>query len=115
MTNSFRNWRQEVREELEILATEMEQVEYEKRVPHVDITQELLCGWFNDSYHPDDDEFKSHFTPVELAAMAAFNAFFDERIALLPESYGTVQNWLKCHVWREVMFEAQKTLTLIPA
>ena len=115
MANSGRDWRLIIREELEILASEQEQVDYEKRVPHVDITQELLCGWFDDSYYPDDDEFRSWFTPSELEAMASFNAFFDERTALLPESHGTVQNWLNCPAWRGVMLEAQKTLSLIPA
>ena len=115
MTNEPRDWRLIIREELEVLSSEAEQLEYEKNVPFVDITVELLCGWSDDSYYPDDDEFKSWFTEAELEATSAFNEFFDERIPLLPESNGTVQSWLNCPAWREIMAEAQKTLSLIPA
>ena len=39
-------WRQITIEQLQLLASEAEQLEYERNVPQVDITNELLCGWF---------------------------------------------------------------------
>jgi hypothetical protein len=108
-------WRRIIREELGLLASEKEQLEYEKNVPHVDITAELLCGWFDDSYHPDDEGFRSCFESHELEVLARFNRFYDERTSKLPESKGTVRTWLETPVWREVMREAQSTLTQIAA
>jgi hypothetical protein len=108
-------WRQIVRDELELLASEEEQLAYEKNVPHVDITTELKCGWFDDSYHPDDKNFCSCFSENELEVLARFSNFYDSRCSLLPESNGTVRTWLQTPVWREVMREAQLTLKCLAA
>ena len=109
------DWRRIIRAELELLASEREQLAYEKNVPNVDITAELLCGWFDDTYHPNDGGFSSCFDRHELEVLARFNQFYDERTPLLPESKGTIQTWLETPVWREVMHEAQCTLIQIAA
>ena len=108
-------WRQIVVEELEMLSSEAEQLAYEHNVPHVDITAELLSGWFDDSYHPEEAQFRSCFTTAELTALADFNAFFDERVDRLPKSNGTVKSWLESLVWREVMHAASQTLDRVAA
>lgn len=97
-------------EQLEMLASETEQLKYEKNVPSVDVTAELISGWFDDSYHPDDAHFRSCFTDAELAALAEFDALFEERRRLLPESKGSVKSWLASPAWREVMNAASRTL-----
>jgi len=107
------DWHQIISEELELLASEEEQLAYEKNVPHVDITAELLCGWFDDSYHPDDNEFCSCFTELELAALARFNQLYDIQSSKLPESKGTVSTWLDTAAWKKVMQEAKNTLNLL--
>ena len=84
-------------------------------MPHVDITVELLCQWFDDQYIPDDPFFVSCFTAAELDALAEFHRFYDERSDHLPESQGTVRTWLANPVWREVMKMAGETLTQIAA
>jgi len=109
------DWRRIIREELAFLASEEGLIEYERNVPHVDITAELLCGWFDDSYHPHDEGFCSCFERHELEVLARFNEFYDERTSRLPESKGTVRTWLQTSAWREVMREAQLTLTKIAA
>lgn len=96
-----------------MLASENEQLTYERNVPHVDITAELVAGWFDDSYHPDDPHFQSCFSPVELLALAEFNAVFDANVPHLPKSGGTVRSWLASSVWREVMHAASKTRSRI--
>ena len=97
---------------LKLLASEEEQLAYERDVPHVDITAELVCMWFNDQYHPDRG-FAALFTPDEMAVLAQFHQFYDERVDRLPESQGKVQTWLACPLWREIMQEAQRALKRI--
>jgi hypothetical protein len=106
-------WRQIITDQLRVLASDTAQLEYERRVPHVDISTELLCQWFDDSYHPDDPGFRSSFSSDELNALAEFNALFEERDDSLPESAGTVATWHASPTWREVMDAASKTLARI--
>ena len=58
---------------LKLLSSEEEQLAYEKNVPHVDITAELRCMWFDDLYCPQDAFFRSCFTAGELEALAQFH------------------------------------------
>jgi hypothetical protein len=104
--------RNNIIEILELLASEEKQLAYERDVPHVDITAELVCMWFNDQYHPGRG-FDAFFSPDELAALARFHQFYDERVDRLPESQGTVRTWLADPLWREIMREAQETLKRI--
>ncbi len=102
-------WKRVVVEQLEMLASEEQQLEYEANVPGVDITVELVSGWFDDSYHPDSPEFLACFTAAELDALKRFTKFYDERREYLPKSNGTVRTWLKNPLWRQVMDEASYT------
>ena len=108
-------WRQVIREQLEMLACEADQREYESNVPHVDITTELIAGWFDDSYHPQTPDFRSCFSIDELELLDSFNTLFGARVDRLPESNGTVESWLSSSVWREVMRAAAETLQRIAA
>jgi hypothetical protein len=98
---------------LSMLGSEEEQLAYEKAVPWVDITSELGCMWFDDTYHSDDEHFRAHFSPAELAALAAFDAFYDQRRRVLPERPGTVRTWLASPAWRDIMQKARDTLALL--
>lgn len=109
------DWRKIIREQLELLASEAKQLAYERDVPHVDVTVELLCGWFDDSYHPTDGGFCECFSQEELEAMRGFNKLYSELSSGLPESHGTVRTWLNSAAWREVMSEAASTLQRIAA
>ncbi|MGD9691199.1 MAG: hypothetical protein AB7V47_15825 [Phycisphaerales bacterium] len=111
--NEVPPWPQIIQDQLRTLGSEAKQLEYERKVPHVDITVELVCGWFDDMYHPKDAAFQSCFTASQLEALAEFNEFFDQRVELLPESKGTVTTWLASPIWREVMNAASKTLARI--
>jgi len=93
---------------LELFSSEEEQLDYEKNVPHVDITVELVCMWFDDQYHPERG-FDNIFSHDELAALSDFHQFYDERVGRLPESLGTVRTWLADPVWREIMQKALST------
>ena len=107
--------RNNVRELLLLLSSEKDQLTYESDVPHVDITVELMCMWFDDSYHPNSEVFRACFSQDELEVLEYFNAKYRKLSALLPESKGTVKSWLNSPVWREVMSEAAIALTKIAA
>ena len=79
MSDEISNKRPYIIELLQLLASEEEQLAYERNVPHVNITVELRCMWFDDQYHPDDAVFVSCFTTDELSALAEFHRFYDER------------------------------------
>jgi hypothetical protein len=107
--------RKEIIELLQLFASEEQQLAYERDVPHVDITAELVCMWFDDQYTPQQRDFEGCFTPAELAALEEFHRFYNERVARLPESQGTVRTWLASPVWREVMEQARRALERVTA
>ncbi len=107
--------REQIRELLQLLATEEEQLAYERDVPHVDITAELVCMWFDDLYNSGYDVTAPTFSESEKTALIEFNKFYDIRVDQLPRSLGTVRTWLENPVWREVMEQARSTLEQIPA
>lgn len=113
MNQTLPAWKPLILELLQLLASEERQLVYERNVPHVDITAELVCMWFDDTYHPDDAFFTSCFSSDELAALAEFHLFYDQRNDRLPESKGTVRTWLADSSWREIMVKAQETLSRI--
>ena len=96
-----------------MLASEEEQLEYERKVPHVDITAELICGWFDDSYHPGHETFDSCFSKDELKVLASFNQIFERIEPTLPKSRGTVKTWLADSQWRQIMQAASQALSSI--
>jgi hypothetical protein len=105
--------REQFRELLQLLASEDEQLAYERNVPHVDITDELVCMWFDDLYHEKDVAGDPTFDADEWRALAEFHAFYDKRFRKLPPSGGTVRTWLAHPLWREVMNQARATLERI--
>jgi hypothetical protein len=104
-----------IRELLQLLASEEEQLAYERNVPHVDITAELVCMWFDDLYDTKHAATDSTFSGDEQAALAEFHRFYNARVDRLPESRGTVRTWLASAVWREIMEQARRTVERIVA
>jgi hypothetical protein len=109
--------REQIRDVLETLASEEQQLSYERDCPHVDVTAELVEQWFSDLFHgkspgewPDDRAFGN----TELAAISEFHRFYKERLVQLPQSKGTVRTWLECSIWRDIMGKAQTTLERLP-
>jgi hypothetical protein len=108
--------REQIRDRLELLASEERQLTYERNVPHVDITGELICMWFNDLiYDLEDIRADASFSADERAALEQFHQFYDARVKQLPESQGTVRTWLASPAWREVMQSARTTLGRVAA
>jgi len=108
--NNMTTQRAQIFDLLRMLSSEEEQIEYERNVPHVDVTAELLCMWFDDFYHPNHKSFANHFNDREIEILDDFNRYYDERTEKLPESQGTVRTWHSSPVWREIMEKAKDTL-----
>ena len=106
-------WRRIVIEQLQLLGSNAEQLEYEVSVPRVDITAELLSGWFDDTYHPEAEDFAINFSNEELLALDQFSNRFSEQIRRLPPSQGTVKSWHPSPHWQVVMSSAQTTLAVL--
>jgi hypothetical protein len=101
-------YRQAVVDLLHTLASEAEQLDYQQRVPHVDVSQELQCQWFDDLYHPEEQFWGARFRPEELEAMLRFHEVFREKAGSLPR--GGIARWLKAPAWRDVMEAAALAL-----
>jgi len=102
-------------EQLEQLSSEREQLQYERNVPNVDITAELIWLWSSVAYHPADPKFTVSFSERELNALTDFNQTFEKNKPFLPASRGTVGTWLDDAHWREVMQAAASTLAVLGA
>ncbi|MGV3531443.1 MAG: hypothetical protein ACO1QR_03675 [Chthoniobacteraceae bacterium] len=109
----MQSYKNEIRRLLQLLASEEEQLAYERNVPRVDITAELLCMWFDDFYDGEQVASDPAFSVCERQALDEFHQFYDAKAELLPESHGTVRTWLATPEWREVMEQAQRTLSQI--
>lgn len=100
---------------LELLSSGDKQLSYEREVPQFSITDELVSMWFDDAYLPDEGAFRNCFSQEELAALAAFNEYYDKHEKLLPEPRNGVVDWLQNETWQGVMREAARTLLLVRA
>ena len=103
-------WKSVIVEQLKTLASEDAQLAYEHNVPHVDITAELVCGWFDDAYHPEAPDFRACFSDLELQALSKFNFVYEQNRHALPPSSGTLKTWLTSSHWRHVMSAASQAL-----
>lgn len=104
------DWRTIVVEQLEMLASFDAQMAYERNVSHVDVSQELVEGWFSDSYHPTDTAFRQCFSLEELEDLDEFHAMFDKALTVLPSSHGSIVSWQKTAPWIDVRDQAVRTL-----
>jgi hypothetical protein len=100
-----------VMEVLELLSSSKKQFEYADRLPNISILTELVCLWFDDIYIPDNS-FKQCFSEEELAAMAAFNTYFEKQYKLLPDHVG-IPELLKNENWQQIMGQARQTLAIL--
>jgi len=84
---------------LNLIASGREQLDYQESAP-VNVANELVNQWFDDFYHPADAQFASQFSADELRLLKQFDAYYNERLAMLPNSLDAL---LKTGAWNEVM------------
>jgi hypothetical protein len=70
---------------LNLIASRCDQIEYQRAAP-VNVANELVNQWFDDFYHPTDAQFAREFSADEMVQLVKFDAFYDERVASLPDS-----------------------------
>lgn len=92
---------------LQLLASVEAQLEYQQRAAGINVAYEVVNQWFCDFYHPGAPEFEVEFSPQELASLAEFSRFYDERADLLP---GSLTELLECPAWQEVVKSAEAVL-----
>lgn len=102
-------WRTSVLDLLETLASREFQQQYEDDVPIANVPAELVCGWFDDLYHPKVLGFAASFSEAELEALTAFNRVFDSRVDSLPETHDVQALW-ETEAWQDVEAAAAKAL-----
>nr|WP_321239393.1 hypothetical protein [uncultured Tolumonas sp.] len=67
---------------------------------------ELICGWFDDLYFPNDENWCLHFSVEELNAMSCFNNFFDNYVDAIPDHFSNDSK----HVWANLSVHATTCL-----
>jgi hypothetical protein len=97
-------------EELGVLASAHAQLRYEQRVPIAYIPSELLCGWFDEIYHPNSPEFQQAFSRNELSALADFSSVLHKNSRVLP---GSARELVKQSGWQSVMRSAREVLDVL--
>ena len=113
MDDSYNN-RENIKELLELLSSKEEQLEYEKNVPFVDITVELVSMWFDDEYNPSREKIIQFcFSKEEIAILNDFHSFYESEFNKLPDSKGTIETWLANPHWLNIMKKANDTLIKI--
>jgi len=84
---------------LNLIASSSDQVEYQRTAP-INVANELVNQWFDDFYQPTDAQFASEFSADEMVQLAKFDAYYDERVAVLPDS---LEKLLITPAWIDVM------------
>lgn len=115
LTELQSNWRKAIIDELHTLSSSEKQLEYQRNVPSVNVTVELICGWFDDHYVPEDKEFVAAFSTQELIAIARFNQLFDDILDsdVLRGESPQIEDLIKTQEWKHLMQEAGQTLKVL--
>ena len=103
-------YRQSVKELIELLASKEQQMQYQDSLSVGDPAAELVCMWFDDTYHPDTELFNSAFTHDEAAILASFNTIYQDNSVNLPD---TLEEFHRTSEWSEIMSEAKYVLGAI--
>ena len=102
--------RYQVLEHLNLLASRQQQVGYKSDVPIADVPAELVCGWFDDLYHPNEPAFLAAFSQEERAALAEFHAVFETAMSTLEGSLESLQSLHSNRAWTTVVEAAGRAL-----
>lgn len=92
---------------LQLIASPVDAVEYQRQAPMVNVAHELVDQWFDDFYHPGSTQFESAFSGGELAELARFHLLFDGKVDELPDDLAAL---LKSPAWDKVASEASIVL-----
>ncbi len=107
--NDLRN---SILKEIQLLADLNSQIKYENDVPIAHVPSELVCGWFDDLYHPGTELFNNAFSKQEKAILAEFNKQYEELLKKVnPKAMsGTVADLHKDKQWQIIVSSAQEAM-----
>jgi hypothetical protein len=103
--------RNSIIEILDLLGDYENQIDYGKAVGDYIAIQEMVCMWFDDNYHPENENFVKAFSKKELIKLKEFNDFYEKIYNKIPD-----QNIRTLHIdqnWERLIRLAQKTVNEI--
>lgn len=114
MSSTAIPYRDRLIEVIGTLSSGAEQLAYQEQVPIAYVPDELVCQFFDDSFHPKSPEFTGEFSNDELKAVCVFSGYLS---IASDEVQGNrsppITDVLKLPRWREMMrFAAKTTATL---
>ena len=102
--------REQILSLLRLLSSADAQRAYERSVPSARVSDELVCMWFDDQYHPDTDVHRAAFTRRERAILAEFHSRYRAVSQTLPAEVAAPREVHALAEWRGVMQAATDTL-----
>jgi hypothetical protein len=109
-SNSGPTVRQQILSLLATLASAEDQRQYQRSVGFVHVPSELVCQWFDNWYHPDDENFRACFTTDELELLARFHHEFDDQLKQVPLEGEEIGDLLNNKHWKRVTTAARTAL-----
>lgn len=95
MCDGSQGYRQTLLSLLETIGSRELQEEYEERVPIASVPAELVCGWFDDDYHPGSGLFRAAFSEREARVLADFDEVFRREVESISGAAEVRELWAR--------------------
>lgn len=83
---------------IDLWASDLNQLNYQKEEPIAQVSAELFCQW-EDFYHPDSIDFKHEFDEKELELLADFDKALNDTADKTPENLPPIEEFVKTQEW----------------
>ncbi len=98
-----KNNRIEVQELLELFSSDVEQLDYQEKVPFVNVPDELFNQWEDCYILPiDQDWHKTAYSQEEHTALKEFNAKLEEVSSQTPQSLPALEEFITTEEWKKL-------------
>ena len=94
---------------LRAIASIDKQLGYEKRARTANVSDELICGWFDDLYRPNTKLFEAAFNSQERRELDKFNYFFDKYVNSIPDNQNLIDLQTRDE-WKKIQSLASQTI-----
>jgi IS30 family transposase len=107
---SERNVRDRIIEVLELISSPEDQIEYQKKVPHIHIPFEIIEQWYDWVNVENKDYYKLDvYTSEELEAIWKFDAVWDSTANKMDDSL-TIEELIISEPWKQMIESAKEAL-----
>jgi len=110
------NTRSDTFETLQLISSKAEQLDYQQRVPIVDVAVELFCSWescFQDLQNYD--WYIETFSEAELKALKKFNTVLESVCSEMPDQLPHITDFIKTKLWNALSKAASLALEELEA